>query len=181
VLSSIGNKTVIPGDTLTFTVTATDPNNLTLNYATDGGVGSGPNPYTETAIHAEFNINTRQFSWDTTGIAEGDYYVEFSVMNSAALSDRETILIRIQTNPTLYAAGQNLYTDNCARSSCHKNLENNTGGTPILCTEADVIQDATDGTSGFNMPEFTFSEDEITAIAYYLYNFDRESCVIPTQ
>jgi hypothetical protein len=179
VLSPIGNRSVIPGSPLAFTVSATDPNNLTLTYDTDGSVGSGINPYTETGSLASFNTNTRQFSWDTTGVSTGDYYVQFLVMNSAAQSDSETIRIRIQTDPVQYNEGQTLYTDNCAGSGCHLNLENDTGGFPILCTEADVIQDATDGTSGLDMPEFNFSEDEITAIAYYLYNFDRDACVIP--
>jgi hypothetical protein len=180
VLSSIGNRSAIPGETVAFTVSAIDPNGLTLTYDTDGSVGSGANPYTETGSLASFNTNNRQFSWNTTGVSTGDYYVQFSVMNSAAHSDSETIRIRIQTDPVLYNEGQTLYTDNCAGSGCHKNLENDTGGFPISCTEADVIQNATDGTLGLKMPEFNFSEDEVMAIAYYLYNFDRDACVIPT-
>lgn len=180
VLSPIGNRSVIPGETLAFTVSATDPNGLTLTYDTDGSVGSGANPYTETGSLASFNTNNRQFSWNTTGVTTGDYYIQFSVMNSAAQSDSETIRITIQTNPTQYNEGQTLYTNNCARSGCHKNQENNTGGFSILCTDAGVIQNATDGTLDLDMPLFNFSENEVTAIAYYLYNFDSDACAIPT-
>ncbi len=181
VLSPIGNKTVTTGDTLTFTISATDPNGLTLTYDSDGGVGSGPNPYSN---NANFNPNTRQFNWNTTGVALGDYNVEFSVMNSAGASDSETIRIRIQAEQTppptdQYTTGQTLYNNNCARSGCHKNEENNTGGFSILCTPADVIQKATDGTLNLNMPTFNFSDTEIAAIAYYLANFRPADCQIP--
>ena len=188
VLSPIGNKTVTTGNTLAFTISATDPNGLPLMYDSDGSVGSGADPYTDTNIGntANFNPNTRQFSWNTTGVTMGDYNVQFSVLNSAGHSDSETIRIRIQDeqtpppSPDQYTMGQTLYTNSCTGSNCHKNLENNTGGFPILCAEADVIQNATDGTLELNMPTFTFSEEEVAAIAYYLYNFDLNSCLPPT-
>jgi len=83
VLASIGNKTVTSGEILEFTVTATDPNDLSPMLAKDGSVGSGLNPFTETARIANFSTDIGLFSWNTTDVALGDYFVEFSVTNAA--------------------------------------------------------------------------------------------------
>ena len=113
VLGEIGNKTVTSGDTLTFTVTATDPNNLSFTLATDVTA----DPYLGNGNNAEFTASTGVFEWNTTNVAAGDYSVEFSVMNSVGLSDSETIRITIQSVQTQIQMGETLYSENCIR--CH--------------------------------------------------------------
>lgn len=177
VLAAIGDKTVTSGDSLSFTVSATDPNGLALMYSTDGSAGSGANPYTETGNNAGFNANNRQFTWNTTNVALGDYYIEFSVMNSAALSDSETIRITVQNTTGQFEQGHTLYNSNCTGSSCHKNEDTSTGGFSILCSSQSTIKTETERGPG-SMPVIDLSADEEAAIAYYLQNVRPEDCNI---
>lgn len=178
ILNTIGNKSVTVGDIVMFTVSASDPNGSPLTYTTDGSVGTNDNPYTETFSLATFDPMTRRFSWDTTGVATGDYYVEFSVMNNVALEDFETVRIRIQSvpvPPSEYETGRDLYINNCAGSGCHRNEENNTGGFPILCSSPDTIKFATETGPG-GMPTFNFSDADESAISNYLNNVKPDLC-----
>lgn len=173
VLTAIGNKTVTVGDTLTFTVSATDPNNLVLVYSSDGSVGSGPNPYTEAGMNASFNVNTHQFSWNTTSVATGDYYVQFSVMNTNAESDSETIRIRLQTTPTQFDTGEQKYNTNC--QSCH-----GTGGvggsqTLIQCIDRATFEDKINGGSMTSYAS-SWSTSDKEAVLYYLNNVNPGAC-----
>jgi hypothetical protein len=184
VLSPIGNKTVTTGDTLTFTISASDPNGLLLTYDSDGSVGDGPNPYTDTGNTADFNTNTRQFSWNTTSVALGDYYVEFSVMNSAAFSDSETIKITIQAEQTpppsdQYTTGQNLYNNNCRGSGCHRNEDDNLAEGAVfgvLCLTEPQVKNVTENPPG-GMPSFNFDSSEEAAISHYLLNVRPQDCI----
>jgi len=181
VLSPIGNKTVTTGDTLNFTISATDPNDLMLTYDSDGSVGNGPNPYSN---NANFNDNTRQFSWNTTGAALDDYYVEFSVMNSGGFSDSETVRIRIQAEQTppptdQYTIGQTLYNDGCRGSGCHRNEDDNLpegARFGVLCLTEQQVKEVTENPPG-SMPSFNFSSSEEAAISYYLLNVRPEDCI----
>ena len=176
VLSSIGNQTVNSGDTLTFTVTATDPNNLDLVLATDGSVGSGANPYSGTGSDATFNINTGVFNWNTTGVALGSYVVSFTVMNSASYTDSETITISIQNQQ--FAQGQTLYNNNCKGSGCHRNEDANTNEGAqfgVLCSPESAIKTATETGPG-GMPTFNFNASQEAAISFYLLNVRPADC-----
>lgn len=185
VLSSIGNKTVITGSSINFTVNATDPNGLSLSYSTDGSVGAGLNPYSETASLAGFNASpgSRQFTWDTTGVALGDYFIEFSAMNSASLSHSETIRVRIESTPppqTQFETGQTLYNADCRNSGCHHDEDNNNpiGVFTVLCsTEADVKFASETGPG--SMPTFNYNSIQEAAISYYLNNVRSAECNTP--
>lgn len=178
VLSPIGNKTVTTGDQLTFTVSATDPNGLALTYDSDGSVGNGPNPYSN---NANFNATNRQFSWNTTGVALGDYNVQFSVMNSAGSSDSETIRIRIQQTPPpsdQYTTGQTLYNNSCRGSGCHRNEDDDLAEGAkfgVLCLTENQVKTVTENPPG-SMPPFDFSITEEAAISYYLRNVRPGDC-----
>jgi len=121
-LAPIGDKMVNVGDTLSFAVTANDPNNLVLMYATVGNMVASKDPYdagngnAATYNAGNNNEGPGQFNWDATGVAPGDYTVEFSVMNTAGLSDKETIKITVQDKLLL---GKALYDVSCGSSSCH--------------------------------------------------------------
>jgi VCBS repeat-containing protein len=88
VLGAIGNKTVQVGQTLTFTVTATDPdlpaNLLTLSSTT---LPTG----------ATFDANTGLFSWAPTAGQTGDTSLTFTVTDNGTpqLSDSETITLTV--------------------------------------------------------------------------------------
>ena len=96
VLSAIGNKTVLEGVTLNFTISATDADGDNLTYsATNLPSGAG------------FNPSTRTFSWTPTLDQSQVYSVTFSVSDSSA-SDTETISITVtgvNQAPALDAVG----------------------------------------------------------------------------
>lgn len=83
VLNSIGDKYVYAGNTLSFQISATDPNNDLLTYsAIDLPQG------------ATFNPATRVFSWTTSGSDIGFYDVSFQVSDGQFI-DSETVEIRV--------------------------------------------------------------------------------------
>ena len=171
VLNPIGNKTtVVGGPTLTFTVTATDPNNLALILSTDGSVGNGLNPYIETGSNATFDTNTGQFSWNITSVAEGDYFVQFSVMNTNAETDSEIIRISIQGQFTL---GEQKYNADCQR--CH-----GTGGvggsqTLIQCIDSTTFIEKINGGSMTSYASQWTTSDK-NAVLFYLNNVNPGNC-----
>lgn len=119
VLNSIGNKSVIAGNNINFTVSASDPNNKALTYTTDGTVGTG-NPYTGTNP-ATFNLSSNQiFNWTPTSAEIGNYDVEFIVENSDGEFDSEQIRISVTSasGGDSITVGQGLFTTYC--SSCHR-------------------------------------------------------------
>ena len=85
VLATIGNQTVGNGYELTFTVTATDVDNDTLTYSLDSGAPSG----------ASIDNSSGEFTWtpDTTGTYT--FTVRISDNGSPALSDSETINVKV--------------------------------------------------------------------------------------
>jgi hypothetical protein len=84
VLNSIGNKTVNEGETLTFTITASDPNGDTLTYSASG-LPSG----------ATFNPATKRFTWTPSFRQAGSYSnVRFTVTDGNA-NDTEDIIITV--------------------------------------------------------------------------------------
>ena len=171
VLNSIGNKTIAVGDpSLTFTVTAIDPNNLQLILSKDGSTGSGLNPFTETGVLATFNTNTGQFSWDITSVAEGDYFIQFSVMNTNAETDSEIVRIRVQGQ---FSIGEQAYNADCQR--CH-----GTGGVGGSQTLIQCIDSATffEKINGGSMTSYAsqWTSSERNAVLFYLNNVNSGNC-----
>jgi hypothetical protein len=84
VLGVIGNKSVNAGQTLQFTVSATDPDGNTLTYSASN-----------LPIGATFNPSTRTFSWTPTSSQAGTYHnVRFTV-SDGSLTDYEDITITV--------------------------------------------------------------------------------------
>jgi len=81
VLTSIGDKTATTGTSLTFTVSATDPDNNILTYSASN-LPSG----------ATFNTSTKTFSWASA--STGTYTSTF-IVSDGALTDTETITITV--------------------------------------------------------------------------------------
>jgi Putative Ig domain. len=83
VLSAIGDKTVVEGSQLSFTISGSDPDSDSLTYSASG-VPSG----------ASFSESTREFIWTPTFDDSGNYEVTFTV-SDGSLSDSETITISV--------------------------------------------------------------------------------------
>jgi len=94
VLYAIGNKTVFEGQTLTFSVTASDPDNGEILTYTASGLPAG----------AAFDPATQTFTWTPPPGWEG-CQVTFTVTDSGAppLSVSETITITVRTLTTIGA------------------------------------------------------------------------------
>jgi len=89
VLASIGSKSVLLGDSLAFTASASDPDlpANTLTFALDAGFPAG----------ASINPSTGQFSWTPTLAQAGLHNITIRVTDngSPALSDTETIGVAV--------------------------------------------------------------------------------------
>jgi len=90
ILGLIGNKQVDENQTLSFYVSATDPENDTLTYYTDASFGS-------------FDSNTGLFEWTPTFNDSGNYTVTFNVTDGE-FWDEETITITVN-DVILYTCG----------------------------------------------------------------------------
>jgi VCBS repeat-containing protein len=84
IVEEIGDQTVVSGDTLTFTVIATDPEGEELTYSlVDNPTGATIDP------------EMGEFSWDTTDVEPGDY--TFDVCVSDGLNTVcETITVTVK-------------------------------------------------------------------------------------
>ena len=96
VLATIGNKSIDEGTTLSFTLSATDPDGDSLTYSA-----------TSLPIGATFNAATRTFTWTPGSTQAGNYNASFSV-SDGSLSDAETVAItvgNVNSPPVLAAIG----------------------------------------------------------------------------
>ena len=120
-LDPIGSKSVTQGGTLSFTVTASNPDNNSITFSTDTG------HIIYTSQNAMFTPGTGEFSW--TPATPGNHMVSFTVTNNdVGVSDSETVSINVQDNSIILAQGESLYISNC--QSCHG--VNGRGGTQSL-------------------------------------------------
>jgi len=174
VLNPIGNKTASLGSTtaINFTVSATDPNGLSLSYAMDGSVGAGADPATLGATFA-----SRVFNWDISNaslVTAGTYNVKFTVTNSNGQFDSETISITIQdASSAQYANGQSKYNTYC--KSCHG--EGGVGGTATLiqCIDSVTYYTAVNG-GVMNGQASALSTQDKADVLYYLDNYAPGKC-----
>ena len=74
----------VSGDPVQFTITASDPNGLTVTLT------SGTLP-----IGASFNGNTGAFFWTTTQAQPGTYAATFTATNSAGISSTKTVTMTV--------------------------------------------------------------------------------------
>jgi len=92
VFSAVGNKTVNEGETLTFTVSATDPENDAITY----GIQNKP-------PGADFNPSTKTFTWTPNFNQQGTYVVTFTAsdgVNTSVLNVTITVN-NVNRPPTL--------------------------------------------------------------------------------
>ena len=86
VLNTIGSKSVEEGQELSFTVTASDPDNDDLTYSAD-----------DLPTGAGFDPGTQTFTWTPDYGVEGDYTVTFTATDSGSpvQSDSEEVTITV--------------------------------------------------------------------------------------
>jgi len=93
----ISTQTVAAGGSVSFTVIATDPNNMNITLSADGAVGPNANPF---AAGASFNTNNGAFTWNTDAMDVGNYSVQFTATNDAMPAQSTSISVTIQVvNP----------------------------------------------------------------------------------
>ncbi|HHX08743.1 MAG TPA: hypothetical protein GX730_04855, partial [Chloroflexi bacterium] len=88
IVEEIGDQTVVAGDTLTFTVVATDPEGEDLTYSLGDTAPEG----------ATIDPATGEFSWDTTDVEPGDYTFEVCVSDGVN-TVCETITVTVEAEP----------------------------------------------------------------------------------
>jgi len=86
VLSAIGDKSVYADDSLTFTVSATDPDGDTIIYSASN-LPQGTN----------FDANSQEFSWTPSDSQVGSYEVTF-IASDGQLQDSETVTIMVMVD-----------------------------------------------------------------------------------
>jgi len=167
-LNTIGDKSVTPGSTVNFIISALNDSGHDITFSTNM---SSP-VYTR---NATFNASTGQFNWITSSNDEDTYQVTFTVTDNDVVpvaSDSKTITISV-LNPSI-AKGLSLYEQHC--ESCH-----GTGGvggsqTLVLGSGPLYVRQALGLEAGIaaarNMggiaSSFANSTEDATAIGYYL-------------
>ncbi|NBO65073.1 MAG: tandem-95 repeat protein, partial [Acidobacteria bacterium] len=125
VLTVPGAQTVIPGQALTFSVTASDPDSGQTTTLTTGSLPAG----------AIFNQANGQLSWTPTGAQTGSYTVSFTVTDNGtpALSDTRTVTITVVNRaPTLTVPGDRVVAPGQTLAFTVTASDPDTGQTPIL-------------------------------------------------
>lgn len=115
ILAPVNSRVVAVGETLQFTLGATDNDSDTLYFATEGDVGPDADPYVA-GNPATFDTASGTFSWAPSDAEIGNYSVEFSVSDAEleAPDDSETITIMVVP---LAEYGRAFFKLNCA--ACH--------------------------------------------------------------
>ncbi|NLH17892.1 MAG: hypothetical protein GX455_15050, partial [Phycisphaerae bacterium] len=98
VLATIGAKSVIESNTLSFTISATDADNDPLTYSATG-LPSG----------ATFTAATRTFAWTPATGTAGSYNVTFRVQDSGGLNDSEIVTIEVEEQVVVPTQGMVAY------------------------------------------------------------------------
>ena len=134
VITPVGPFCVIAGETLSFTISATDPDGLMVGLEATGGPFQVANPAQPLAgLSPALGTVTRQFTWNTTcnHIRQASYQVFFKAtdtpppgFNEIALTDYATVDIRV-IGPRV---------ENLFASSSHRQIELNWDAN--TCTQA---------------------------------------------
>jgi hypothetical protein len=131
-LNSIGNKSVLAGESLSFTLSANDPNGTSHTYTADG-TSNSVNPLSLTN-EVSFNESSGAFVWNTSVNEVGVYNIVFAVSNNASPmeTDSESVTINVQS---VIAYGKTLYDAHC--KSCHG--PDGVGGTQTIVQGASPL------------------------------------------
>ena len=169
----LGTPTVTAGETMSFTVIATDPNDMNVTLTYDGTLGPNLNPFTEGATFSE---TTGVFNWVTDVNDVGDYSVRFTAINDAVppLTTHKQVTLRVLAVPANSSSGETLYNQHC--QSCHgTNGLNGSSAGIVQCSLEISIREALgleQGVSGVPaMGGISLTSQEIQDIANFLQSF----------
>jgi len=172
IVATIPDQTATLGSTtpVSFSVSASDPNGLSLTYAVDASYGAGTDP----SVVAAFNASTQQFSWDISAQLQGVYSVKFVVTNSNGKSSEVIAKITIQdANAQQFANGESKYNGHCR--SCHGPEGRLGSQTPIQCIDSLTYYGKVNGGSMSGYAS-SFSTQDKADVLYYLNNVDPSRC-----
>jgi len=170
--NDLGTPTVTAGETMSFTVTATDPSDMNVTLTYDGTLGPFANPFT---AGANFNETTGVFSWNTDANDIGDYSVRFTATNDAVppLTTHKQVTLRVSSAPINSSSGETLYNQHCR--SCHGTGGVGGSATLVQCSLEISIREALGlepNVSGVGtMSGISLTSQEILDIANYLQSF----------
>lgn len=170
-LANIGNRSILSGDSLNISLSASNPDGGNLTWSADGTVGPNNNPL---LAGASFDENAHQFSWANTSTATGSYNIRFTVTDDSVppQTDSETILIVVQD---IFSYGESSYNQYC--QSCHG--DEGIGGREQLL-QCILEPDLAFGMSRSPMSsignQWSDYDREFDAILYYLQNVQPQNC-----
>jgi mono/diheme cytochrome c family protein len=176
---SIGTPTATAGDSINFTVVATDPNQMNVTLTYDGTLGPNANPFN---AGATFNATTGAFSWNTDANDIGSYSVQFKATNNAVppLSTSVNVTINVLAVANNDPTGEDLYNQHC--QSCHGPEGVNGSRSAVQCSLEISIREALGlvqgigAASGMGGIAGQLSDVDIADIADYLQNVQPQNC-----
>ena len=168
--NSIGTPTVTAGETMNFTVTATDPNDMNVTLTYDGSLGPNMNPFT---AGASFNDVAGEFDWITDTNDVGTYSVRFTATNDAMppVSTSINVTLQVLAVGNNNTTGEDLYNQHCLR--CHS--------PPLVCRTERDINEALDlvGQMSGIAGQLSDRTSDVAAMAEYLGQIDPTLCLVP--
>jgi len=172
IIAAIPDQMATLGSTtpVSFSVSASDPNGLSLNYAVDTSYGAGTDPN----VVAAFNTGTHLFSWDISAELQGIYNVRFIVTNSNGKSSTSVAKITIQdASSQQFANGESQYSAHC--QTCHGPGGRFGTQTQIQCIDSLTFYEKVNGGSMSGYAASMSAQDKADVL-YYLNNVEPTRC-----
>ena len=178
-LNSVGDIFAVTNvDTVSFTLTADNPNRVGLVYA--ASAISGGSSSVVPIQNILFDTTEGTFSWSMAGVTVGSYLIKFTVSDvmDENETDSETVKIVVQDRADQYSMAATLYSNNC-QDACHgvDGLPAS-GDVPDIRCVIQTLYDAKLGVEG-TMEGYASSWSNNTDKAdvhFYLQHVDPESC-----
>ncbi|MDH5407164.1 MAG: hypothetical protein OEY00_00985 [Gammaproteobacteria bacterium] len=163
-LNPIGNRIVMVGTNINFTLSASNPNGGSLSYTASVVDGSADPFNAASGNNATFNLSENAtFNWTPMAVDVDSYELQFTVQNTSDETDSDTITISVRTQ---FEIGEANFNDRCR--SCHR-----VGGTGHLlqCEQSTVYYPAIN--SGSMATHASGWTNEVKdAVFFYLQNVE---------
>jgi adhesin/invasin len=157
VLTVPGLQTVVPGRSVAFTVSATDPAGLTVTLSV-----------TNLPPDSSFNPNTGVFNWTPQTSQVGQYSVAFTATNTAQVSATEDVAIEVQSTTPIISSLTNaasFVNSGCSPGAVATLLGTGFTATGAKSAEVSPLPTTIDGLhvqgNGSDLPVFYVSEDQV--------------------
>ena len=157
VLTVPGMQTVVPGRTVSFSVSATDPAGLAVTLA----VGNLP-------PNSSFNTNTGVFNWAPQTSQVGQYSVQFTATNAAQVAATEDVAVEVQSTTPVVSSLNNaasFISTGCSPGAVGTLLGTGFESAGAKAAEVSPLPTTINGVhvlaNGQNLPVFYVSEDQV--------------------